>query len=279
MREDVYRVVKAFAEKDEPLGTEAQRYVDRLVSLVIKTRVLGPLERWTAQKIRIHLCCRDMKCWWYHYAWYSPSVLLLSENNVLIIRSDEVTCSNLDSELHNYYLQAFWFGLPRSLLMSFMPCSSTGSQISSRSLQVRDFERLGLNLNKETRSELEFLNTQIGELCIVFQQNVNEENQLLYFNENELAGVPTDFLKVIHQLNDNTSLLNSLSYKSLTSRSSSLKVEKSFGVFVRWLHLICPNMITGPEAIKGWQAGSEFEVSSLLSHHGEVQGQLICRIW
>ncbi|KAG6549911.1 hypothetical protein Mapa_008421 [Marchantia paleacea] len=97
MREDVYRVVKAFAEKDEPLGTEAQRYVDRL---------------------------------------------------------------------------------------------------------VRDFERLGLNLNKETRSELEFLNTQIGELCIVFQQNVNEENQLLYFNENELAGVPTDFLKELKRSKD-----------------------------------------------------------------------------
>lgn len=32
MREDVYRVVKAFAEKKDPLSPQAQRFVDRLVS-------------------------------------------------------------------------------------------------------------------------------------------------------------------------------------------------------------------------------------------------------
>ena len=32
MREDVYRVVKAFAEKKVPLSPQAQRFVDRLVS-------------------------------------------------------------------------------------------------------------------------------------------------------------------------------------------------------------------------------------------------------
>ncbi|KAL2629464.1 hypothetical protein R1flu_014150 [Riccia fluitans] len=97
MREDVYRVVKAFADKDEPLGSEAQRYVDRL---------------------------------------------------------------------------------------------------------VRDFERLGLNLSKEKRNELEMLNTKIGEFCLLFHQNVNEENQLLYFSEAELAGVPTDFLKELKRSKD-----------------------------------------------------------------------------
>lgn len=32
MREDVYRVVKAFAEKKEVLSAQAQRFVDRVVS-------------------------------------------------------------------------------------------------------------------------------------------------------------------------------------------------------------------------------------------------------
>jgi hypothetical protein len=32
MREDVYLVVKAFAEKKVPLSPQAQRFVDRLVS-------------------------------------------------------------------------------------------------------------------------------------------------------------------------------------------------------------------------------------------------------
>lgn len=34
MREDVYRVVKAFAEKKVALSPQAQRFVDRLVSVL-----------------------------------------------------------------------------------------------------------------------------------------------------------------------------------------------------------------------------------------------------
>lgn len=62
--------------------------------------------------------------------------------------------------------------------------------------QVRDYERLGLNLSKETRERVEQLKTAIGENCIRFQQNLNEENTMLYFTEDELAGMPADFIKV-----------------------------------------------------------------------------------
>jgi thimet oligopeptidase len=62
--------------------------------------------------------------------------------------------------------------------------------------QVRDYERLGLNLSPEIRRKVEFLKTTIGELCIEFQQNMNEENRRLYFTEDELAGLPSDFIQV-----------------------------------------------------------------------------------
>lgn len=97
MREDVYRVVKAFAEKKVPLSPQAQRFVDRL---------------------------------------------------------------------------------------------------------VRDYERLGLNLSADIRRKVEFLKTTIGELCIEFQQNMNEENRRLYFTESELAGLPADFIKELTRDSD-----------------------------------------------------------------------------
>jgi thimet oligopeptidase len=43
---------------------------------------------------------------------------------------------------------------------------------------------------------VEFLKTTIGELCIEFQQNMNEENRRLYFTEEELAGLPKNFIQV-----------------------------------------------------------------------------------
>jgi thimet oligopeptidase len=61
---------------------------------------------------------------------------------------------------------------------------------------IRDYERLGLNLNADTRRKVEFLKTTIGELCIEFQQNMNEENRRLYFTEEELAGLPKNFIQV-----------------------------------------------------------------------------------
>ncbi|CAM6119376.1 unnamed protein product [Calypogeia fissa] len=90
MREDVYLAVKAFAEKQEPLGAEAERYVNRL---------------------------------------------------------------------------------------------------------VRDFERLGINLGKEERAEVNFLHSSIEEHSRIFQQNLEEENLRLYFTEAELDGLPADFIK------------------------------------------------------------------------------------
>ncbi|CAM6010102.1 unnamed protein product [Sphagnum balticum] len=68
---------------------------------------------------------------------------------------------------------------------------------------IRDYERLGLNLNADTRRKVEFLKTTIGELCIEFQQNMNEENRRLYFTEEELAGLPKNFIQDLKTGKDN----------------------------------------------------------------------------
>ncbi|GAQ89369.1 thimet oligopeptidase [Klebsormidium nitens] len=60
---------------------------------------------------------------------------------------------------------------------------------------VRDYERLGLNLDAATRQKVEALKTRCGELSINFQRNLNEENTILHFTADELAGMPHDFVK------------------------------------------------------------------------------------
>ncbi|XP_024541630.1 probable thimet oligopeptidase isoform X2 [Selaginella moellendorffii] len=60
---------------------------------------------------------------------------------------------------------------------------------------VRDYERLGLHLAPEMRSEVDKIKKTIGELCITFQKNLAQLNEVLLFNEDELAGLPITFVK------------------------------------------------------------------------------------
>lgn len=62
--------------------------------------------------------------------------------------------------------------------------------------QVRGYERKGLHLRVELREEAERLNARIGELCSVFQNNVNEDDSSLSFAVEELAGMHSNFIKV-----------------------------------------------------------------------------------
>ncbi|XP_061368085.1 probable thimet oligopeptidase isoform X1 [Gastrolobium bilobum] len=60
---------------------------------------------------------------------------------------------------------------------------------------VRDFERNGLNLTASKREELLRLRAQIDELSFRYIQNLNDDSTFLLFNEAELLGLPTEFLK------------------------------------------------------------------------------------
>ncbi|OMO81414.1 Peptidase M3A/M3B [Corchorus olitorius] len=60
---------------------------------------------------------------------------------------------------------------------------------------IRDFERNGLNLTATKREEVQRLRAQIDELSLQYVQNLNDDSTSLLFRENELAGLPTEFLK------------------------------------------------------------------------------------
>jgi Zn-dependent oligopeptidase len=61
----------------------------------------------------------------------------------------------------------------------------------------------GLQLDEETRNEVKRIKMKISELGTKFGSNLNEENTVLEFSVDELAGVPQDlvdsFEKVIIQ--------------------------------------------------------------------------------
>jgi thimet oligopeptidase len=61
---------------------------------------------------------------------------------------------------------------------------------------VRDFEDNGLNLTAIKREEVERLKYEIDELSLRYIQNLNEDSSCLFFTEDELAGLPLEFLQV-----------------------------------------------------------------------------------
>ncbi|VYS50311.1 unnamed protein product [Arabidopsis thaliana] len=60
---------------------------------------------------------------------------------------------------------------------------------------VRDFEDNGLNLTAIKREEVERLKYEIDELSLRYIQNLNEDSSCLFFTEDELAGLPLEFLQ------------------------------------------------------------------------------------
>ncbi|XP_022726409.1 probable thimet oligopeptidase isoform X2 [Durio zibethinus] len=77
---------------------------------------------------------------------------------------------------------------------------------------IRDFERNGLNLTATKREEVQRLRAQIDELSFQYVQNLNDDSTYLLFRENELAGVPTEFLKTLEEVENGTFKVTSKSH-------------------------------------------------------------------
>jgi len=60
--------------------------------------------------------------------------------------------------------------------------------------KVKDGRRNGLHLDETVRTQLKEIKERLSKLSIEFQKNCNEENELLYFTRDELAGLPDPFL-------------------------------------------------------------------------------------
>lgn len=64
---------------------------------------------------------------------------------------------------------------------------------------MKEFERNGLNLTATKREEVQRLTAQIDELSFQYVQNLNDDSTSVLFHENELAGLPAEFLKTLEK--------------------------------------------------------------------------------
>ncbi|BAB90533.1 endopeptidase-like protein [Oryza sativa Japonica Group] len=70
-------------------------------------------------------------------------------------------------------------------------------QCSYRSkLKVREFERNGAKLTQSKKTEMEKLKSHIDDLSLKYIQSLNDSTKFLLLNEEDLAGMPLEFLKV-----------------------------------------------------------------------------------
>jgi thimet oligopeptidase len=61
---------------------------------------------------------------------------------------------------------------------------------------VREFERNGAKLTQTKRKEMEKLRSHIDDLNLKYIQNMNDFTKFLLLSDEELVGMPLEFLKV-----------------------------------------------------------------------------------
>lgn len=79
---------------------------------------------------------------------------------------------------------------------------------------LRDYERNGLGLPKEKRDKVKELKTKLSGICIEFQKNISEDNTSHAFTEEELEGLPADFVEQLKK-DDTGKRVVSLKYPEL----------------------------------------------------------------
>jgi len=77
---------------------------------------------------------------------------------------------------------------------------------------IRNGKRNGLHLDKEKQDAIKAIKKECSDLSIEFNKNCNEENTILEFTEEQLAGIPEDFIKSLDKSEDGAKLKMSLKY-------------------------------------------------------------------
>lgn len=71
---------------------------------------------------------------------------------------------------------------------------------------MRDFKRRGLHLDEATRRKVEALQTKMSALSVAFSKNLAEDATKLYFTEEQLAGLPADFVGSLKEVSARVAL-------------------------------------------------------------------------
>ncbi len=104
---------------------------------------------------------------------------------------------------------------------------------------LRDFRRMGLDLEEEKQKELKEILQRLSELSVEFQQTLNEVNDTVLFTKDDLEGLPENILSMYKQ-DENGNYIVGMSYpesipvleyaKNPETRKKLLKVYGNRGV-------------------------------------------------
>ncbi|KAL9651480.1 hypothetical protein ABK040_001427 [Willaertia magna] len=92
---------------------------------------------------------------------------------------------------------------------------------------IRDFERNGLGLPEEKRSQVKDLKNQLSKLSIQFTKNIAEDKTELLFSEDELDGCPQDFIKQLKLDEGSNKRVVTLKYPDIVPVMKYCKVEET----------------------------------------------------
>ncbi|CEO95625.1 unnamed protein product (mitochondrion) [Plasmodiophora brassicae] len=114
-------------------------------------------------------------------------------------------CADADKKVTAYFVES---GMRKDVfdsLVRFDLSNPKGLDVEDRRLLdrlLRDFRRNGLELDEATRTRVQAIQKEITEKQIEFSRNLGEENSKCLFTEDQLEGMPSDFLERLNKSDD-----------------------------------------------------------------------------